>query len=154
MNKKIFTLPFLVSLFLLNSGFIFKPKLRAFTCGDNIHLSKSNQELLKIEEEILIFDTKGNSYQYNYSSNKVSPERGKVVQGINLNLKKSYLEGSNFYLDYNVIINSVPATMQIILDYDRKTFNSSYTIFSSTEYLKPLNCNEIKFPKDTKFEYK
>ena len=153
MNKKIFTLPFLVPLFLLNSGFIFKPKLRAFSCGDYIHLAKSNQELLKIQEEILIFDTKGNSYQYDYFSNKVSPEKLKVIQGVNLNLKKSYLEGSNFYLDYNVIINSVPATMQIILDYDKKTFNSSYTIYGSTQYMQPLNCKEIKFPKDTKFEY-
>tara|TARA_A100001388_G_C28765620_1_gene500539 strand:- start:1772 stop:2233 length:462 start_codon:yes stop_codon:yes gene_type:complete len=153
MNKKIFTLPFLVPLFLFNSGFIFKPKLRAFSCGDYIHLAKSNQELLKIQEEILIFDPKGNSYQYDYFSNKVSPEKLKVIEGVNLNLKKSYLEGSNFYLDYNVIINSVPATMQIILDYDKKTFNSSYTIYGSTQYMQQLNCKEIKFPKDTKFEY-
>ena len=153
MNKKAFTFTFFVSLFLLNSGFFFKPKLRAFSCGDNIHLSKSNRELLKIEEEILIFDPKGNSYQYDYSSNKVFPERYKIVSGINLDLEESYLEGSNFYLDYNVIINSVPAKMQIILDYERKTFDSSYTMYGSTTYMPTLNCKEIKFPKDTKFEY-
>ena len=56
MNKKIFTLPFLASLFLLNTGFILKPKLRAFSCGDYYHLAKSNQELLEMQEELLIFE--------------------------------------------------------------------------------------------------
>ena len=153
MNKKIFSLPFLVSLFLLNSGFFFKPKLRAFTCGDDIFLSNSNQELLKIKEEILIFDNEGNSYQYDYASKKVSPEKIKVIQGVNLYLEKSYIEGSKFYLDYNVTMYNVPATMQFILDYDRKTFNSSYTIYGSTQYNGTVNCKELKFPKDTKFEY-
>ena len=153
MNKKIFSLPFLVSLFLLNTGFGFKPKVRAFTCGDYYHLAKTNQELLKIEEEILIFDNKGNSYQYDYASNKVSPEKLKVIQGINLYLQNSYLIGSKFYLDYNVTLNNVPATMQIILDYEEKTFNSSYQIYGSTQYTEPVNCKEIKFPKDTRYEY-
>ena len=153
MNKKIFTLPFLVSLFLLNSGFFFKPKLRSFYCGDYTQLLKSSQELLKQQEEILIFDKKGKSYQYNYFSNKVFPEKLRVVQGLNLNLEKSYLEGSNFYLNYSVNINSVPATMQIILDYDRRTFNSSVTVYGSTQSTPTLNCKEINFPKDTKFEY-
>ena len=153
MNKKIFALPFLVSLSLLNSGFFFKPKVRAFSCGDDIFLSQSNKELLKIKEEILIFDTKGNSYEYDYVSNRVSPEKIKVIQGVNLNLEKSYLIGSKFYLDYNVTMYNIPAKMQFILDYDRKTFNSSYTIYGSTEYTPSVNCKELKFPKDTKFEY-
>ena len=153
MNKKIFSLPFLASLFLLNSGFFFKPKVRAFTCGDNIFLSQSNKELLKIKEEILIFDSKGNSYQYDYASNKVSPEKVRVIGDINLNLNNSYLEGSNFYADYDLIMYGVPATMQFILNYERKTFSSSYSMYGSTEYTDSVNCKEIEFPKDTKFEY-
>ena len=153
MDKKFFSLPFLVSLFLLNSGFFFKPKVRSFSCGDDIFLAQSNKELLKIKEEILIFDNKGNSYQYDYVSNKVSPEKVKVIAGINLNLEKSYLIGSKFYLNYNTTMYNAPVTMQFILDYDRKTFNSSYTIYGSTEYTPSVNCKELKFPKNTEFIY-
>ena len=153
MKKKVFTLPFLVSLFLLNTGFMFKPKVRAFTCGDSIRLSLSNRELLKIPEEIFIYDNKGVAYQYDYASNKVSPEKVRVIGDINLNLKKSYLEGSNFYSDYDLIMYGVPATMQFILNYDRNTFSSSYSMYGSTEYTDSVNCKEIEFPKDTKFEY-
>ena len=152
MKKKVFALPFLASLFLLNTGFMFKPKVRAFTCGDYYHLAKSNQELLKIQEEILIFDNKGVSYQYDYASNKVSPEKVRVIGDINLNLKQSYIEGSNFYMDYDVIMYGVPASMQFILNYDRNTFSSSYSMYGSTEYTDSVNCKEIEFPKDTKFE--
>ena len=150
MNKTL--LSFLASLLLLNSGFIFKPKLRAFSCGNNMHLAKSNEELLKIQEEILIFD-KRNSYQYDYASNKVSPEKIKVIQGVNLNLEKSYVKGSKFFLDYSLTMYNVPATMQFILDYGEKTFSSSYNIYGSTQYVDPVNCKELKFPKNTKFEY-
>ena len=153
MNKKIFSLPFLVSLFLLNTGFGFKPKVRAFTCGDYYHLAKTNQELLKIEEEILIFDNKGNSYQYDYASNKVSPEEVRTVADIDLILKDSYLEGSNFYVDYELMMYGVPGRMQFILNYDRYTLSSNYSINGFTEYTDPVNCKEIEFPKDTKFEY-
>ena len=153
MNKNFSTSIFLISLFFFNTGFIFKPKLSAFYCGDYNELVKSTQDLLKQQEEILIFDRKGNTYQYDYYSNKVSREKLRVVQGVNFNLKESYLEGSSLYMNYDITLNSVPAKAQIILDYKRKTFDSSFTIYGSTEYMPTLNCKEINFPKDTKFEY-
>ena len=153
MKKKIFTLPFLVSLFLLNTGFNFKPKVRAFSCGDIYHLAKTNQELLKLEEEILIFDNKGNSYQYDYASNKVSPEKLRAIQGMNLNLEKSYLKGTKFYLEYYVMMNNVPATLQFILDYESKKFFGSTNVYGITQYTDTVECKEIKFLKNTKFEY-
>ena len=153
MNKNFFNLTFLISLFFFNTGFIFKPKLSAFYCGEYNQLVKSNQDLLKQQEEIWIFDRKGNTYQYDYSSNKVFPENLRVVQGVNFNLKESYLEGSKLYINYNITLNSVSGKVQIILDYKRKTADGSYTIYGSTEYIPTLNCKEIKFPRNTKFEY-
>ena len=153
MKKEVFTLPFLISLFLLNTGFMFKPKVRAFTCGDSIRLSLSNRELLKIPEEMFIYDNKGVAYQYDYASNKVSPEEVRTVADIDLILKDSYLEGSNFYVDYELMMYGVPGRMQFILNYDRYTLSSNYSINGFTEYTDPVNCKEIEFPKDTKFEY-
>ena len=153
MNKKVLTLPFLASLFLLNTGFTFKPKLRAFTCGDYYHLAKSNQELLKRQEELLIFDTNGKAYQYDYASKKVSPEKFRAVGGGNLNLEKSYLEGTKFYLDYYVMMDNIPATMQFVLDYESKTLFGTTSVYGITQYIDTVECKEIEFPKNTKFEY-
>ena len=153
MNKKISSFTFLISLFFFNTGFIFKPKLSAFYCGDYDQLIKSNKELLKQQEEILIFDKKGNTYQYDYYSNKVSPEKLKVVEGVNFNLQESYIEGSSLYMNYFLDFDSFTGKAQIILDYKRKTFDGSITVYGSTEYMPTVNCKEIKFPKDTKFEY-
>ena len=60
MNKKIFTIPFLVSISLLSSCSSSKPKLRAFSCGDYYQLQKSNQELLRQEEELFMANLEQN----------------------------------------------------------------------------------------------
>ncbi len=153
MNKKIFTLPFLISLFFFNTGFIFKPKLRAFYCGDYNQLVKSNQELLKQEQELFIFNNKGKSYQYDYSSNRVYPDQLKVTSGVEFKLIKSYIEGSKFFIDYSISVNSVVGLAEIILDFDRKYISGLMKINGITEALPKTNCKEVKFPKDTKFEY-
>ena len=75
---------------------ILKPKLSAFSCGDYYQLQKSNQELLQQEEELFIFDNKGKSYQYDYSSNSVYPYKLKSISWVKFKLKKSFIKGSKF----------------------------------------------------------
>ena len=153
MKKKVFTLPFLVSLFLLNTGFMFKPKVRAFTCGDYYHLAKSNQNLLKEQSELFIFDNKGKSYQYDYSTNKVYPEKTKIASGVEFKLIKSYIEGSKFYVDYGVNVNSIPGSAEIILDFEKKYLTGFMYMAGMSQPIPKNNCKEIELPKDTKFEY-
>ena len=153
MNKKILALPFLTSLFFLNTGFIFKPKLRAFYCGGEYQLVKSNQELLKQEQEILIFDYKGNLYQYDYFFNRVSPYQLKVIDGVEFRLIKSFIEDSKFHMNYRLSYDSYVGTAKVVLDYDRENVNGEMIVNGEIYPLNEDNCKEIKFPKDTKFEY-
>ena len=155
MNNKVFTLPFLVSLFLLNTGFTFKPKLRAFYCGDYSQLIRSNQELIKQEEELFIFDKKGKSYQYSYSSNRVYPDTLKITpsSGTQFRLIKSYIEGSKFYVDYSVSVNGGIGSAELILDFERNFLSGSMSMSGITLPVPNTNCKEIELPKDTRFEY-
>ena len=110
----------MVSISLLSSCSLSKPKLQAFSCGDYYQLLKSNEELLRQEEELFIFDKKGKSYQYDYSSNTIYPYKLKTISGVEFKLKKSFIEGTKFYVDYNVTVNNMDGTAEMILDFDKK----------------------------------
>ena len=53
-------------------------------------MQKTNEQLLRQEEELFIFDNNGKSYQYDYSSNSVSPDKLKTASGVNFKLIKLY----------------------------------------------------------------
>ena len=153
LKKNFLTIPFFISIFFLNTGFIFKPKLNAFYCGSNMLLEKSNQNLLKQQSELFIFDNKGKSYQYDYSTNKVYPEKTKISSGVEFKLIKSYIEGSKFYVDYGVNVNSIPGSAEIILDFEKKYVTGFMYMAGMSQPIPRNNCKEIEFPKDTNFEY-
>ena len=140
MKKNFFTIPFFISLFFLNTGFFFKPKLRAFYCGDYNQLIKSNQELLKQDQELFIFDKKGKSYQYDYFSNSVYPDQLKVASGVEFKLKKSYIKGSKFYVDYNLSVNSFTGSAEMVLDFDRKYIRGSIDMAGMVQPMPGNNC--------------
>ena len=153
LNKKNFTIPFLVSISLLSSCSFSKPKLRAFSCGDYYQLQKSNQELLKQEEELFIFDKKGKSYQYDYSSNSVYPYKLKTISGVVFKLKKSFIKGSKFYVDYKVTVNNMDGTAEMILDFDNKDVSGELKIAGLVQPIPRSNCKEIVLTEDFTFEY-
>ena len=141
----------MVSISLLNSCSFSKPKLRAFSCGDYYQLQKSNQELLRQEEELFIFDNKGKSYQYDYSSNSVSPDKLKTASGVSFRLKKSYIKGSKFYVDYKLTANNMDGTAEMILDFDKKNISGQLKIAGVVQPIPSDNCKEIVLPKDINF---
>ena len=153
MNKKSFTLTFFVSLFLLNSGFFFKPKLRAFSCGDYYQMQKTNEQLLRQEEELFIFDKKGKSYQYDYSSNTIYPYKLKTISGVKFKLIKSYIKGSNFYVNHIVTVNNMDGKAEIILDFDKKDVIGELKIAGAIQPIPRTNCKEIDLPEDINIEY-
>ncbi len=152
MNKKI-TIPFLVSISLLSSCSFSKPKIRAFSCGDYYQLLKSNQELLKQEDELFIFDKKGKSYQYDYFSNSIYPYKLKTISGVKFKLKKSYIKGSNFYSDYIVTANNMDGKAELILDFDKKEIIGELKIAGAVQLIPKTNCKEIDLSEDVSFEY-
>ena len=153
MNKKILTIPLLVSISLLSSCSFLKPKLRAFSCGDYYQLQKSNQELLQQEEELFIFDNKGKSYQYDYSSNSVYPYKLKSISGVKFKLKKSFIKGSKFYVDYIIKANNMDGTAEMVLDFDKKDVSGELKIAGLEQPIPRSNCKEIDLSEDFSFEY-
>lgn len=153
MDKKNFTIPILVSISLLSSCSLSKPKLQAFSCGDYYQLLKSNEELLRQEEELFIFDKKGKSYQYDYSSNTIYPYKLKTISGVEFKLKKSFIEGTKFYVDYNVTVNNMDGTAEMILDFDKKDVTGELKIAGIVQPIPRSNCKEIDLTDDYSFEY-
>ena len=153
MNKKMFTIPFLVFISLLSSCSSSKPKLRAFSCGNIKQLMKSNQELLKQEDELFIFDNKGKSYQYDYFSNSIYPYKLKTISGVKFKLIKSYIKGSNFYVNHIVTVNNMDGKAEIILDFDKKDVIGELKIAGAIQPIPRTNCKEIDLPEDINIEY-
>jgi len=143
----------LVSISLLSSCSLSKPKLQAFSCGDYYQLLKSNEELLRQEEELFIFDKKGKSYQYDYSSNTIYPYKLKTISGVEFKLKKSFIEGTKFYVDYNVTVNNMDGTAEMILDFDKKDVTGELKIAGIVQPIPRSNCKEIDLTDDYSFEY-
>ena len=133
--------------------FLSKPKLQAFSCGDYYQLLKSNEELLRQEEELFIFDKKGKSYQYDYSSNTIYPYKLKTISGVEFKLKKSFIEGTKFYVDYNVTVNNMDGTAEMILDFDKKDVIGELKIAGIVQPIPRSNCKEIDLTDDYSFEY-
>ena len=153
MDKKIFTIPFLVSISLLSSCSSPKRKLSAFSCGNYYQLMKSNQELLKQEDELFIFDNKGKSYQYDYFSNSIYPYKLKTISGVKFKLKKSYIKGSNFYVSYIVTANNMDGKAEMILDFDKKNVIGEFKIAGEVQPIPRTNCKEIDLSEDVSIEY-
>lgn len=143
----------MVSISLLSSCSLSKPKLQAFSCGDYYQLLKSNEELLRQEEELFIFDKKGKSYQYDYSSNTIYPYKLKTISGVEFKLKKSFIEGTKFYVDYNVTVNNMDGTAEMILDFDKKDVTGELKIAGIVQPIPRSNCKEIDLTDDYSFEY-
>ena len=143
----------MVSISLLSSCSSPKPKLRAFSCGDYYQLMKSNQELLKQEDELFIFDNKGKSYQYDYFSNSIYPYKLKTISGVKFKLKKSYIKGSNFYVNYIVTANNMDGKAEMILDFDKKDVIGELKIAGAVQPIPRTNCKEIDLSEDVIIEY-
>ena len=45
MKRKLFIISFLISSWILNSGFLFKPNIKVLTCGDNDYLSNISPKM-------------------------------------------------------------------------------------------------------------
>ena len=143
----------MVSISLLSSCSLSKPKLQAFSCGDYYQLLKSNEELLRQEEELFIFDKKGKSYQYDYSSNTIYPYKLKTISGVEFKLKKSFIKGSKFYVDYIITANNMDGTAEMVLDFDKKDVSGELKIAGLEQPIPRSNCKEIDLSEDFSFEY-
>ena len=115
-------------------------------------MQKSNQQLLRQEEELFIFDKKGKSYQYDYSSNSISPDKLKTASGVTFKLKKSYIKGSKFFVDYKLTANNMDGTAEMILDFDKKNISGQLKIAGVVQDIPQDNCKEIQLPEDFSFE--
>ena len=51
------------------------------------------------------------------------------------------------------MMDNIPATMQFVLDYESKTLFGTTSVYGITQYIDTVECKEIEFPKNTKFEY-
>ena len=131
MKKKFFLLPFLLITWILNSGFISKPNIKAVFCGDIAEsVLQSDREILK--DQPWIFDSKsGQIYAYDHNNGTLKPIKEEISGGTEITYINSYVRDNKLYIHF--LERSDPNTkweeeaeVKAILDFNKKTIELTY----------------------------
>ena len=101
MKRNFFVTTFLISSWILNVGFLFKPNIKVLTCGDNDYLSEiSSQDWNVIAKDYpWIFDSKsGKLYTFDENKYSLKPVNREIIEGYEYIYKDILLEMGLFIL--------------------------------------------------------
>ena len=151
MKKKLFLLPFLLITWILNSGFLFKPNIKAVFCGDIAEsVLQSDREILK--DQPWIFDSKsGQIYAYDHNKNTLKPIKKEIIRGDEIEIETTYINNyvreNKLYLDFlerDLIYNpEEEVRVKAILDFNNMELRN-FTGDGPGENV----CREITLPKN------
>ena len=142
--KRLFFLPlFLITSYVFNSAFLFKPNIKVITCG-GIDKVESDIEILK--DYPWIFDYKsGQLYSYDHKKNSIKPVNREIIDGYEYIYIKNYVKGGKLYvqqIDRNLETNEI-IEFEAILDFK----NLKVSWFQDGEAIESSVCQEINLPK-------
>ena len=150
MKRNFFIITFLMSTWILNLGFLFKPNIKVLTCGGNDYLSDISSQDWKVitKDYPWIFDSNsGKLYTFDKNKNSLKPVKREIIEGYEYVYKDIFVRNGTVYidsLDRNLATNETFFTTTWL---DFKKLKVTYiTEEGTTEY----SCKEIKLPKDVR----
>ena len=148
MKRNFFVTTFLISSWILNVGFLFKPNIKVLTCGDNEYLSEiSSKDWNAITKDYpWIFDSKsGKLYTFDENKNSLKPVNREIIEGY------EYIYKDIFVRDGTVYIDSIDRDLETNENFFTTTwldFDNLKVTYINEEGTSEYNCKEIKLPKD------
>tara|TARA_Y100000746_G_C15328049_1_gene376539 strand:+ start:24 stop:785 length:762 start_codon:yes stop_codon:yes gene_type:complete len=154
MKKKLLTFSFLITAWMLNSGFIFKPDIRVFSCvweGEFVkELVTASDRKLLTEMTTYIFDIKtAQIYEYNNQDNTVKPVSKEIIDDYEYAYSKNKVVNSKiFFVTRGRDVGSTNTeTWETLVDLKNNKLTDTFADGSKQE---SLVCRNVKLPKDIK----
>ncbi len=154
MKKRILTFAFLITAWGLNSGFIFKPDIRVFSCvwkEDFVkELYAASERKLLTEMTTYIFDTKtAQIYEYNYQDNAVKPVSKEIIDDYEYAYSKNKIVNGQifFFTRGKDLLNQNTDTWESLVNLQSNKITETFADGSKQE---TLVCRNVKLPKDVK----
>tara|TARA_B100000212_G_C27226590_1_gene469669 strand:+ start:237 stop:695 length:459 start_codon:yes stop_codon:yes gene_type:complete len=147
MKRNLF-ISLLISSWIFNSGFLFRPNIKVLTCGDNDYLSNISSEDEKeiIKEYPWIFDTKsGQPYEFDQNRNTLKPVKSEIINDIEYIYEDFFVRDGILYIDS---LDRILETNETIFTTIRLDFKKLKVTFINKLGQSESNCKEIKLPKD------
>ena len=148
MKRNFFVTTFLISSWILNVGFLFKPNIKVLTCGDNDYLSNiSSQDWNMITKDYpWIFDSKsGKLYTFDENKNSLKPIKSEIIEGYEYIYKDTFVRNGTVYIDS---IDRDLETNQNFFTTTWLDFEKLKVTYINEEGTSEYNCKEIKLPKE------
>ena len=148
MTRNFFVITFLMSSWILNLGFLFKPNIKVLTCGDNDYISNISLQDWKViaKDYPWIFDSKsGKLYAFDKNKNSLKPVKREIIEGY------EYIYKDIFVRDGIVYIDSLDRDLETNETFFTTTwldFEKLKVTYINEEGTSEYNCKEIKLPKD------
>ena len=150
MIRNFFIITFLMSSWMLNVGFLFKPNIKVLTCGESDYLSDiSSQDWNGITEDYpWIFDSKsGKLYAFAKDRNSLNPIKSEIIEGYEYVYKDIFVRNGTVYIDS---IDRDLETNETFFTTTLLDFENSKVAYITEEGKTEYNCKEIILPKDVK----
>lgn len=154
MKRKLFIFCFLITAWPFNSGFIFKPDIRVFSCVWELEFVKelfeASERKLLTEMNTYIFDIKtAQIYQYNNQDDAVKPVSREIINGYEYAYSKNKIfNGKIFFFTRGRDFSSNNTdTWESLVDLQNNKLTETFADGSKQE---TLVCRNVKLPKDVK----
>ena len=148
MTRNFFVITFLMSSWILNLGFLFKPNIKVLTCGDNDYISNiSLQDWEVIAKDYpWIFDSKsGKLYAFDKNKNSLKPVKREIIEGYEYVYKDIFVRDGILYIDSH---DRDLETNETFFTTTWLDFEKLKVTYITEEGTSEYNCKEIKLPKD------